>query len=100
MASPAGPVVEQPPQADGLPELTQRALNLRIQQQEILSDLGVAALKGTPFPDLLDTTVRRVADGLQAELCKALEYIPAENRLLMRAGVGWDPGLVGSASVI
>ncbi len=101
MASPdePEPVVEQPPQADGLPELTQRALNLRIRQQEILANLGVAALKGTPFSDLLETTVRRVADGLQAELCKALEYIPAENRLLMRAGVGWDPGLVGSASV-
>jgi two-component sensor histidine kinase len=28
-----------------------------------------------------------------------LEYIPAENRLLVRAGVGWDEGVVGSASV-
>jgi two-component sensor histidine kinase len=28
-----------------------------------------------------------------------LEYIPSENRFLVRAGVGWDPGLVGVASV-
>jgi two-component sensor histidine kinase len=28
-----------------------------------------------------------------------LEYLPAENRFLMRAGVGWDEGLVGTASV-
>ena len=28
-----------------------------------------------------------------------MEYIPAENRLLVRAGVGWEPGIVGSASV-
>ena len=34
------------------------------------------------------------------KLCKVLEYIPLEdNRLLLRAGVGWDPGLVGTASV-
>lgn len=99
MASSDKPVVESPPQDDGLPEITQRALNLRIRQQEILAELGVAALKGTPFPELLDTTVLTVAEGLEAELCKALEYIPAENRLLMRAGVGWDPGLVGTATI-
>lgn len=99
MASSDKPVVEQPPRGDGLPEINQRALNLRIRQQEILAELGVAALKGTPFPELLDMTVRAVAEGLEAELCKALEYIPAENRLLMRAGVGWDPGLVGTATI-
>ena len=27
------------------------------------------------------------AEGLEAEYCKILEYIPAENRLLVRAGV-------------
>src|SRR5208283_1656393 len=31
--------------------------------------------------------------------CKVLEHLPAENRLLVRAGVGWDPGIVGKASV-
>jgi two-component sensor histidine kinase len=40
-----------------------------------------------------------VAEGLEAELAKVLEYIPAEKRLLMRAGVGWDPGLVGIATI-
>jgi len=28
-----------------------------------------------------------------------LEYLPAENRLLVRAGVGWDEGVVGKATV-
>jgi hypothetical protein len=49
MASSDKPVVEQPPRGDGLPEINQRALNLRIRQQEVLAELGVAALKGTPF---------------------------------------------------
>jgi two-component sensor histidine kinase len=49
--------------------------------------------------ELLDSAVRMTAEGLEAELCKVLEYIPSENRLLLRAGIGWDPGLVGVASV-
>jgi len=39
------------------------------------------------------------AEGLRAEYCKVLEYIPSENRLLVRAGVGWAEGVVGHASV-
>jgi hypothetical protein len=74
-------------------------LRLRIRQQEILAELGVLALQHTSLPELLDSAVRMAAEGLQSDLCKILEYIPAENRLLLRAGVGWDPGLVGVASV-
>ena len=36
---------------------------------------------------------------MQAEFCKVLEHIPAENRFLVRAGVGWDPGIVGIATI-
>ena len=98
LSGPKHPIVEMPPDGDAA-EVSQRALNLRIRQQEILAELGVTALKGTAFEQLLDLTVRLAAEGLEAELCKVLEYIPAEKRLLMRAGVGWDAGLVGSASV-
>jgi two-component sensor histidine kinase len=48
---------------------------------------------------LLDRTARLAAEGLEADLCKILEYFPQDNRLLLRAGVGWDPGLIGTASV-
>ena len=57
------------------------------------------ALQGTKFIDLLNHTARLTAEGLGAEYCKVLEYLPAENRLLVRAGIGWDEGVVGSASV-
>jgi GAF domain-containing protein len=36
---------------------------------------------------------------MKAEFCKVLEYIPAQNRLLVRAGVGWHEGIVGVATV-
>ena len=57
------------------------------------------ALQRTSFIGMLDQTARMTAEGLEAEYCKVMEYIPAENRLLVRAGVGWEPGIVGSASV-
>jgi two-component sensor histidine kinase len=96
---PREPFIESPPHEPRREETGDRALRLRIRQQEILAELGVTALKGTPFDDLLKEAVRLSAQGLEAEFCKVLEYMPAQNRLLMRAGVGWDEGMVGTASV-
>ena len=93
---PEHPVVEPAPNND---DLRQQTVELRIRQQEILAELGVASLQRTGFSALLNRTVQLAAEGLQAELSKILEYIPEENRFLMRAGVGWDPGLIGIASV-
>ena len=56
-------------------------------------------MQGPGFEQLLTDTARLTADGLRTEFCKVLEYIPAENRFLVRAGVGWDPGIVGVASI-
>src|SRR6187402_973255 len=92
------PVVEQKP-GNQQPEISGRSLHLRIRQQEILAELGVLALQGAKFMKLLDHVVRLTAEGLEAEYCKVLEYIPAENRLLVRAGVGWAEGVVGHATV-
>jgi two-component sensor histidine kinase len=92
------PVVEQPPDAPP-PDPTMRSLEERIRQQEILAELGVAALQGPSLAELLADTARLTAKGLRAELCKVMEYVPSENRLLVRAGVGWQPGVVGNASV-
>jgi two-component sensor histidine kinase len=92
------PVVEASPAGDA-PDLTLRALHQRVRQQEILAELGVTALQGADFDKLLAETARLTAEALRAEFCKVLEYIPSENRLLVRAGVGWDEGIVGKASI-
>jgi GAF domain-containing protein len=92
-------VVEPPTSDHQVAELTSRALRQRIRQQELLAELGVLALQRTSFIGMLDQTARMTAEGLEAEYCKVMEYIPAENRLLVRAGVGWEQGIVGSASV-
>jgi GAF domain-containing protein len=92
------PVVETPADGDQT-DLSASTVSLRIRQQELLAELGVTALKRTSLSDLLETTVRVAAGGLEAEFCKILECHPAENRLVMVAGVGWEAGLVGVASV-
>jgi two-component sensor histidine kinase len=92
------PVIEPSPQGD-TPDLTLRALRQRIRQQEILADLGVKALQGVTFGELLADTARLTAEGLRTEFCKVLDHIRSENRLLVRAGVGWGPGVVGVASI-
>ena len=71
----------------------------RIRQQEILAELGVIALQGASFDQLLADTARLTAEGLRTEFCKVLEYIPGENAFLVRAGVGWSPGIVGVARI-
>ena len=79
------PVIEPGRGGAAHAELTTRALHLRICQQEILAELGVLALQGTPFLELLNQTARLTAEGMEAEFCKVLEYIPPQNRLLVRA---------------
>lgn len=91
-------VVEPNPEGDA-PDITLRALEQRIRQQELLSELGVMSLQNASFQQLLDRTAELTAEGLQADYAKVMEYIPAESRLLVRAGVGWWPGVVGTASV-
>jgi two-component sensor histidine kinase len=93
------PIAETPPTGEPKRDLSQRALELRIRQQQILAELGVFALQGATFFDLLDRTVVLTAEGMEAEFCKVLEYHPAEKRFLVRAGVGWGPRVVGIATI-
>ena len=92
------PIVEQGAK-EGAPDLTRQALEQRIRQQEILSELGVIALHGAIFDELLEETVRLTAEGLRVKFCKVLRHIPEDNRLLVVAGVGWDKGIVGQESI-
>src|ERR1700680_4339087 len=78
-------VAEQTPDAQTRPDLTGDALRLRVRQQEILAELGVLALQGIPFRQLLDQAARFTAEGLRAEFAKILEYLPFENRFLVHA---------------
>ena len=92
------PLVEPNPSGDSA-KTGMHALKTRIRQQELLAELGVKALQGASFNELLSETARLTAIGLDVDFCKILEHIPSSNRLLVRAGVGWDDGVIGVATV-
>ncbi len=77
----------------------QQELKRRVDQQSAIAGLGAHALQSTDLSDLLDEAVSVVAKTLNVEYCKILERVPNEEALLLRAGVGWRDGLVGSALV-
>ncbi|MDZ4867575.1 MAG: histidine kinase dimerization/phosphoacceptor domain -containing protein [Alphaproteobacteria bacterium] len=94
-----GPPVVEPSPSGEVEHVSERSLRLRIRQQELLAELGVLALQGTGFVDLLNHAARLTADGLGADFCKVLEYLPTEKMFLVRAGVGWDEGVIGKVRV-
>ncbi|MGR3177127.1 MAG: PAS domain S-box protein [Candidatus Anammoxibacter sp.] len=82
-------------------ELTRinKELKIREKQQAALSMVGMSALSSNNFTELINKTVNCIAQVLNIEYCKVLEYIPSKNKLLLIAGVGWKKGLVGNTTV-
>lgn len=73
-------------------------LRAHLRRQERAVELGNAALAGTPLSVLFEQAAETVAEGLNVEYAKVLELRP-DGSFLLRAGVGWAPGLVGQATV-
>jgi len=71
----------------------------RARQQEALARLGLTALAEIDLDEVFDRATRTVADTLGVEMTKILELLPEGRALLLRSGVGWKEGLVGSATV-
>ena len=75
-------------------------LEVRLRQQALLAELGRRALAADAGVDaLLGEAARLASVGMGARYAKVLEYLPERNRLLVRAGVGWQEGVVGRATV-
>jgi PAS domain S-box-containing protein len=71
-------------------------LAYRLHQQELLASFGVLALRTPEFMDLLQEATRLCAEGLHIRYFKAMEYRADEDRFVVRAGVGWKPGVIGA----
>ncbi len=74
-------------------------LKARARQQAAVAELGQKALSGMELDELLSVCATRVAEVLDLEFCKILELLPDGKQFLLRAGVGWKPGLVGHATL-
>jgi two-component sensor histidine kinase len=72
-------------------------LAYRLRQQQLTAGFGHFALRTHDLAVLLQEATRVCAIGMNTTFCKAMEYLPAEGQFIVRAGVGWKPGVVGYA---
>ncbi|MFZ5425754.1 MAG: EAL domain-containing protein [Thermodesulfobacteriota bacterium] len=77
----------------------ERQLRRRAFQQGVVAELGVLALGSMDERDLTDRTCRMLAALFEVEFSEILELNDTQDQFLLVAGFGWNPGVVGSASV-
>jgi two-component sensor histidine kinase len=71
-------------------------LEQMMKRQQVLADFGDFALRNEDLNEILTESCRLVGEALGTDLAKVLEIEQNGERLLVRAGVGWRPGLVGT----
>src|SRR5258705_5413612 len=76
-----------------------KSLAARARQQAAVAEIGRRALEEEDLEALLREAAESVARTLGVEFSQALELLPGEGALLLKAGVGWSDGLVGAARV-
>ena len=72
-----------------------RKLSRRERQQKALARFGQRALTEKNLQALMDVAVQTVQQTFEVEFVKLLELLPDGRSLLLRAGTGWRPDLVG-----
>src|SRR3954452_18763765 len=77
---------------------TREQLEARLRQQSMLADFGRRALTTDDLDVLLEEAAVLAAQGLDTDMSKVMELAPAGDILRLRAGVGWKPGWVGTAT--
>jgi two-component sensor histidine kinase len=77
-----------------------RALVRRLQQQKAaLAGFGIEASRADDLDALLTKAAALAGEGLGVKRAKVLELLPPGDKLLVRAGVGWEPDVVGHATI-
>ena len=71
----------------------------RAQQQAAIAELSQRALTADNLYLLLNEAVAAIAETLGVEICSALELLPGGDAFLVKAGVGWAAGVVGSLKI-
>jgi two-component sensor histidine kinase len=66
-----------------------------IERQRVLADFGEVAIRSEDLDEVLMEACRLVGRALGTDLAKVIEIEEGEQSLLVRAGCGWQPGIVG-----
>jgi GAF domain-containing protein len=72
-----------------------RGVTRLLRQQAALATFGGYAFREPVLHSVLTEAARVCADGLGVPFCKVCRYREAEGDLLIVAGYGWGPGVVG-----
>ncbi|HEV8379675.1 MAG TPA: PAS domain S-box protein [Tepidisphaeraceae bacterium] len=80
-------------------KIAEEALLRRAQQQEVVAALGQLALAEADLTKLLSEAAARLSRALRVQFVRVLELHADSKSFLLRAGVGWKPGLVGNEIV-
>jgi PAS domain S-box-containing protein len=91
-------MTDRPDADSGLPR-QEDPTDSTTKQQSALAELSQLALQSGELDALLEDSVGQVAQVLQMRYCEVLEFQAKENQFLLRAGLGWKPGSVGSATI-
>jgi two-component sensor histidine kinase len=105
-AAPRGVIavmLSEPPCAprffNAMSDLVQRREARLLAQQTALARFGERALQSEDLQELLHEACRLIAEGFDTGLAKVLELQRDGRTLVMRAGFGWRPGLVGEVAL-
>ena len=79
--------------------LLYRAIKRAETRQAALAALGQNALAGAEYDDLAKSAARLLADIMSVPFAEVLQLQPGKRQLLLVAGVGWQEGLIGTATV-
>jgi signal transduction histidine kinase/CheY-like chemotaxis protein len=70
-----------------------------LRQQTTLARFGELALRSGDLDEILTEACRLAGEALGTDLAKVVELQEDGQTLLVRAGVGWKPGVVGVATI-
>lgn len=70
-----------------------------MERQRVLADFGEFALGSDDLQEVLTEACRLVLRGLGADFGKIMEIQEGQDCLLVRAGIGWKPGIVGETQI-
>jgi two-component sensor histidine kinase len=70
-----------------------------LRQQTSLAQFGELALRSDDLTEILDEACKLVCAALGTDFSKVMEVVDDGSRLLVRAGTGWAPGVVGEKVV-
>ena len=78
-----------------MPNKNERTVEKLLQQQAALADFGSFAFREPELSKVLTEAARLCAAFLNVPFCKVCRYRVLEKDLLVEAGWGWKPGVVG-----